>query len=256
MKRVLYITTPGPRAVPVLDTLLELDCTPLVYIPNEEHFDGRKVTFWQPRWMSIARRILRIIDKLFPLTPPPSGETLAERCHAEGISVNMVPGNSRLNDSVDYFTELNIDLVVVNNYPFLIGKAFLDKFSGRVVNFHSSHLPSYRGLNQSLRILANLEPSGGVTLHFVTPGADTGSIIAQERFALPPDADLTYYKRQVAEGAARILRDSWPRLQAGTSGTPQSHTDQPVVIIDEPTSRVLRWLNKQRRRFGLPLRKI
>ena len=167
-----------------------------------------------------------------------------------------MPGHSRLNDSVDYFAELNIDLVVVNNYPFLIGGAFLDKFSGRVVNFHSSYLPSYRGLNQSLRILANLEPTGGVTLHFVKPGADTGNIIAQERFALPPDANLTYYKEQVAEGAARILRDSWPHLQAGTSGTPQSQTDQPVVIIDERTSRVLRWLNKQRRRFGLPLRKI
>ena len=114
----------------------------------------------------------------------------------------------------------------------------------------------YRGLNQSLRILANLEPTGGVTLHFVEPGADTGSIIAQERIALPPDANFTYYKEKVAEGAARILRDSWPRLQAGTSGTPQSHTDQPVVIIDEPTSRVLRWLNKQRRSFGLPLRNI
>ena len=256
MKRVLYITTASPRAVPVLDALLELGCTPLVYVPDEKHFEGRRVTFWQPRWMGIAKRILRVIDKLFPLTPPHPGETLAQRCRSEGIPVHTVPGHSRLNDSVDYFAELNIDLVVVNNYPFLIGGAFLDKFSGRVVNLHSSYLPSYRGLNQSLRILANLEPTGGVTLHFIEPGADTGSIIAQERFALPPDANLTYYKEQVAEGAAKILRDSWPRLQAGTSGTPQSHTDHPVVIIDEPTSRVLRWLNKQRRRFGMPPRKI
>jgi folate-dependent phosphoribosylglycinamide formyltransferase PurN len=256
MKRVLYITTPAPRAVPVLNTMLELGCTPVVYVPNEEHFESRDVSFWQPRWMGIARRVLRIIDRFSPQTTSDPGETLAQRCRTAGIDVHTVPGESRLDDSVDHFAELNIDLVVVNNYPFLIGRAFLAHFCGRVVNFHSSYLPSYRGLNQSLRILANLDPTGGVTLHFVEPGADTGNIIAQERFTLPSDANLAYYKRQVAEGTARIFRDAWPLLQAGTSGTAQPNTDQSAVVINEPTSRVLRWLNKQRRRFGLPLTKI
>jgi methionyl-tRNA formyltransferase len=206
--------------------------------------------------MGIARRILRVIDRLFPPIPHQPGETLAQRCRAEGIDIHTVPGDSRLSDSVDHFADLNVDLVVVNNYPFLIGRVFLEKFSGRVVNFHSSFLPSYRGLNQSLRILANLEPTGGVTLHYIEPGADTGSIIAQERFVLPLDADIEFYKEQVAEGAARLLRNSWRSLQEGTSGTPQSDTDQAVVIIDETTARVLRWLNNQRRKFGLPAKKI
>jgi folate-dependent phosphoribosylglycinamide formyltransferase PurN len=242
--------------VPVLNVLLELGCTPLVYVPNEKHFEGRRVPFWQPGWMGLARRILRVKDKLFPPKALEAGETLIERCLAIGITVNTVPGNSRLDDSIDYFAALGVDLVVVNNYPFLIGRLFLEHFSKRVVNFHSSYLPSYRGLNQSLRILANLEPTGGVTLHYIDPGADTGNIIAQERFALPPDADLEFYKEQVAKGAARLLRDAWPGLRAGTAGTPQTDPDQPVVIIDEPTSRVLRWLNKLRRRVGLAPKRI
>jgi methionyl-tRNA formyltransferase len=206
--------------------------------------------------MGIARRVLRVIDKIFPPKAPPKSKSLAERCQTEGIKVHTVPGNSRLDDSVDHFAALDIDLVVVNNYPFLISREFLNYFPGRVVNFHSSYLPSYRGLNQSLRILANLEPTGGVTLHFIEPGADTGNIVAQERFLLPADADLDYYKEQVAVGAARILREAWPSLEAGTLGKPQPHTDQPVVIIDEPTSRVLRWMNIQRCRIGLLPKKI
>lgn len=256
MTRVLYITTPSPRAVPVLDALLELSCTPLVYVPSEKHFENRHIPFWQPRWMSIARRVLRIIDKISPQSKAPPGVSLADRCRAKGLAIHTVPGGARLDDSIDAFAKLNVDLVIVNNYPFLIGNEFLDYFSGRVINFHSSYLPSYRGLNQSLRILANLEETGGVSLHFIKRGADTGNIIAQERFLLPLDANLEYYKHQVAEGAARVLREAWPRIQAGTTGTPQPHTDQPVVIINEPTSRVLRWLNKQRRRMGLSPRKI
>jgi folate-dependent phosphoribosylglycinamide formyltransferase PurN len=256
MKKVLYITTLSPRAVPVLDALLELGCTPLVYIPNERHFEGRRVPFWQPRWMGIAKRILRIIDKIFPPDAPPERVSLAERCRTEGLNVYTVPGNSRLDDSVDHFAALDVDLVVVNNYPFLIGREFLNYFPGRVVNFHSSYLPSYRGLNQSLRVLANLEPTGGVTLHFIEPGADTGNIVAQERFVIPTNASLDYYKEQVAAGAARILREAWPSLEAGTPGKPQPHFVQRIVIIDEPTSRVLRWMNIQRRRFGLPVKRI
>jgi len=60
----------------------------------------------------------------------------------------------------------------------------------------------------------------------------------------------------VAQAAAKILRDAWPRLLAADPGTPQPPVDQPAVIIDETTSRALRWMNKLRRKLGLPLRKI
>lgn len=254
--RVLYLTTTSPRAVPVLETLLDLGCDVLVYVPDDNLFSGRTVRYWQPGWMPVARRILRLLDRVRPRRREPGGKSLAGFCEERNISVHRVPGDARLDEAADRFATRAIDWVVVNNYPFLIGQRFIEQFPGRIVNFHSSFLPYYRGLNQSLRILANLEERGGVTLHFVARGSDTGNIVGRESFPLPRNADLAYYQACVAEGAARILRDAWPRLREGTTGTEQPDTEQSHVVIDEPTSRVLRWLNLQRRRLRLPIKRI
>ena len=258
MKRILYITSHGNRPVPALDALLELGCEPVVYVPADEHFDRPPLAYWRPWWIVPVTTAIRVADRFKQPRPsrPWPWPTLAERCAEKGIAIHPVPGNGRLGDSVGHFEALNFDLAIVNNYPFLIGKTFLDRFPGKVANFHSSELPAYRGLNQSYRILANLEPTGGVTLHCVDPGSDTGNIIAQEIFEIPAHADARTYQQLVAEGAAKILKDAWPRIESGDPGTPQPATDQPVRIIDPTTSRALRWMNRMRGKIGLAPKKV
>lgn len=256
--KVAYVATPGHRSVPVLEVLLELGCDVRVFVPNADHFVGRRIHYWNPGWLRPARLFLRVLDKLVSRPPVTKAGTmtLTQKCELDGIPVNVVQGDARLNAMTEEFSTLGIDWIVINNYPFLIGQKLLRAFAGRVINFHSSLLPGYRGLNQSFRILANLEPVGGVSLHFVEEGADTGHLIGQKSFDLPAEADIEYYRSCVATGSAEVLRSAWPDLMSGSTGTPQADVDQTTVIIDERTARILRWMNRARRRLGLEVRKI
>ncbi len=50
------------------------------------------------------------------------------------------------------------------------------------VNLHPAPLPFYRGVSPAFWVLANGGKTGGVTLHAIDKGIDTGNIISQELF--------------------------------------------------------------------------
>lgn len=255
IKRVLYLTSPGCRPTPVLEVLLSLGCTPLVYISRPDSVKRKLKNYFRP-WSKFPLKLLLRIKSQFERSIKWDCKCLRERCNEARIPIRIVPGNGRLDDEAAYFAKQNIDLVIINNYPRLIGSKFLWQFPRRVVNFHSSLLPKYRGMNQSLRILANLESMGGVTLHYVDPGTDTGNIIDQESFELTDDATPTYYSQQVAYGAARLLVRSWERIEKGYPGVPQNLTEDRNVTLDIVDYHLQRQSNRIRRTLGLPPKRI
>jgi methionyl-tRNA formyltransferase len=53
------------------------------------------------------------------------------------------------------------------------------------INLHPSFLPKYRGPNPCFWTYYNMEEKGGVTVHFIDNGEDTGAIIAQKEYSIP-----------------------------------------------------------------------
>jgi phosphoribosylglycinamide formyltransferase-1 len=71
------------------------------------------------------------------------------------------------------------DLVVSAGFMKIVGKEFLARFAGRVVNTHPALLPSFPGTHGVRDALAYGAKVTGCTVHFVDDGVDTGPIIAQ-----------------------------------------------------------------------------
>lgn len=71
------------------------------------------------------------------------------------------------------------DLVVSAGFMKIVGKEFLARFGGRVVNTHPALLPSFPGAQGVRDALAYGVKVTGCTVHFVDDGVDTGPIIAQ-----------------------------------------------------------------------------
>jgi len=71
------------------------------------------------------------------------------------------------------------DLVVSAGFMKIVGKEFLARFGGRVVNTHPALLPSFPGTHGVRDALAYGAKVTGCTVHFVDDGVDTGPIIAQ-----------------------------------------------------------------------------
>ena len=79
------------------------------------------------------------------------------------------------------------DLIVLAGFMRVLTDGFVERYAGRMINIHPSLLPSFPGLHTHRRALAAGVRVHGCTVHFVTPGLDSGPIIIQA--AVPVHAD-------------------------------------------------------------------
>lgn len=73
------------------------------------------------------------------------------------------------------------DWIVCAGYMRILGSAFVERFSGKLVNIHPSLLPKYKGLHTHARALEAGDAEHGASVHFVVPELDAGTVIAQAR---------------------------------------------------------------------------
>ena len=96
--------------------------------------------------------------------------------------------------------DARVDLVVLAGFMRILGDAFVEEFSGRLLNIHPSLLPKHRGLHTHGRVLAAAEREHGCSVHFVTRDLDGGPVVLQARVpVLPGDTEQTLSARVQAE---------------------------------------------------------
>lgn len=71
------------------------------------------------------------------------------------------------------------DLIVLAGFMRVLTERFVTRYSGRMINIHPSLLPAFPGLNTHRRALEAGVRLHGCTVHFVTPGVDSGPVIVQ-----------------------------------------------------------------------------
>jgi phosphoribosylglycinamide formyltransferase 1 len=73
-----------------------------------------------------------------------------------------------------------IDIVCLAGFMRLLTPAFVQRWSGRMLNIHPALLPQFKGLHTHRRALEAAVKRHGATVHFVVPEMDAGPIVAQE----------------------------------------------------------------------------
>ncbi|WP_406507180.1 phosphoribosylglycinamide formyltransferase [Streptomyces sp. NBC_00212] len=99
------------------------------------------------------------------------------------------------------------DLVVSAGFMKIVGKEFLARFGGRVVNTHPALLPSFPGAHGVRDALAYGARVTGCTVHFVDDGVDTGPIIAQGVVEIRDEDDEAALHERIKEVERRLLVD-------------------------------------------------
>ncbi|WP_267257128.1 phosphoribosylglycinamide formyltransferase [Coxiella endosymbiont of Ornithodoros maritimus] len=90
---------------------------------------------------------------------------------------------SKLQKTIDHYEP---QLIVLAGFMRKLGKAFVNHYSGRMINIHPSLLPKYTGLNTHERALAAGETEHGVSVYYVTEELDLGPLICQARLSINP----------------------------------------------------------------------
>jgi phosphoribosylglycinamide formyltransferase-1 len=105
----------------------------------------------------------------------------------------------RTSDIVNLLKNLNIDLIVLAGFLWLIPENLLKAFPNRIINIHPSILPKFGGKGMygdrvHKTVLSDGEEESGITIHFVNENFDEGEIIHQSRFRIEKDDDLEMLK--------------------------------------------------------------
>ncbi|MEN9500727.1 MAG: phosphoribosylglycinamide formyltransferase [Pseudomonadota bacterium] len=93
------------------------------------------------------------------------------------------------------------DLIILAGFMRILTPAFVQHYTGRMLNIHPSLLPLYKGIHTHQRVLDDGAKEHGVSVHFVTPELDGGPVIMQAKIpVLPSDTSNSLAKRvQVQE---------------------------------------------------------
>jgi phosphoribosylglycinamide formyltransferase-1 len=160
-----------------------------------------------------------------------------ERARAAGVATGVFAAAARADrerrdeELAGWLEERGVELVVLAGFMELLGGAFIRRFAGRIVNVHPSLLPAFpgvRAIEQALEYGAKL---GGVTVHFVDEGVDSGAIIMQEAFEFPYSRDIAAIEERIHEIEHRLLPRAVRLIAAGAVRIDPA--DPRNVIVEE-----------------------
>jgi phosphoribosylglycinamide formyltransferase-1 len=100
---------------------------------------------------------------------------------------------------IDLLKNLDIDLIVLAGFLWLIPKNLIQEYPGRIVNIHPAILPKYGGKGMfgdyvHKAIMEAQEPEGGITIHYVNENYDEGEYIYQAKYRIDKTDNLEMVK--------------------------------------------------------------
>jgi len=100
---------------------------------------------------------------------------------------------------LDLLKNLNIDIIVLAGFLWLIPDTILANYPKRIINIHPALLPKYGGKGMygdrvHKEVLANGDEESGISIHYVNEDFDSGEIIYQARYKIEKNDDLEIIK--------------------------------------------------------------
>jgi methionyl-tRNA formyltransferase len=111
------------------------------------------------------------------------------------------------------------DVVLVKTFPYRIPASALTIPKHGFINFHYAPLPAYRGPNPLFWMLKEGITTGGVAIHQMDEGFDSGPVLLQQPVPFAPDATFGICCTQLAYAGAQLTIQLLQGLQSGNLKT-------------------------------------
>jgi phosphoribosylglycinamide formyltransferase-1 len=165
------------------------------------------------------------------------GVKALERAEGAGVPARVFEASTyedraaRDEAMAEWLDAQHTDLVVLAGFMELLSPGFLARFENRVINVHPALLPAFPGAHPVEDQLAYGVKVGGVTVHFVDEGVDSGAIVLQEPVRLPYTRDAG----ELLELLHRTEHELLPRaIRLIAVGAVRLDPDNPRhVLVDE-----------------------
>ncbi|CAO4165433.1 phosphoribosylglycinamide formyltransferase [Methylorubrum populi] len=143
------------------------------------------------------------------------------RAQAAGIPARAVdhkafPDRARFDAALQ--AELDaagIELIVLAGFMRILTDAFVEAWSGRMINIHPSLLPLFKGTHTHERALEAGMRLHGCTVHYVVPELDAGPIVAQAAVPVLPGDDADSLAARVIVQEHRLYPQAVALIASG-----------------------------------------
>jgi len=177
--------------------------------------------------------------------------SVAERARSAGVPV-LEPASVNSPEVVDEIARLAPDMILSFYFREILSRNILALPSQGALNLHGSLLPRYRGRCPVNWVLVHGETETGVTLHHMELRPDTGDIVAQRAVPIADEDTALTLNRKLGEAARALLRETFPRLVAGTAPRiPQDHTRASYFGGRRPEDGRMVWSQTARQLYNL-----
>ncbi len=97
-----------------------------------------------------------------------------------------------------------IDYIILAGFMRILPAYFIAEFPSRIINIHPSLLPRYKGLSAMERCFEAGDDYGGISIHYVDEGIDTGPLIAQFKVKRYADDRLEDFQNRMHQCEHKI----------------------------------------------------
>jgi len=127
-------------------------------------------------------------------TQPPKESNRGHKLNSSPIqksaeSLNLIvrsPKNLNTDEEINFFKNINPDIVVVVAYGKLIPKRILDLPKKGFINIHASLLPKWRGAAPIQRAIINLDKETGISIMKINEELDSGPVMKKVKIKISP----------------------------------------------------------------------
>ena len=121
--------------------------------------------------------------------------------------------------------ESKIDFICLAGFMRILSPAFVERYSGRLLNIHPALLPAFPGAHAIQDAFEAKVKETGVTVHFVDSGVDTGPVILQRKVPVSPQDTLETLEAKVHAAEYEAYPEALRLVVTGQIKLPQHHHD-------------------------------
>jgi methionyl-tRNA formyltransferase len=156
-----------------------------------------------------------------------------------GVPVLQVDKKNFVTELKSAIGKYQITAGLIMTFPFILPKNIIELPEKGFINFHYGLLPQCRGPQPILWHILNNNPEGGITLHSLDDGIDTGPIVLQEKLPIGPTDTYGIIQSKLAHLGAKSAATLLKILSFGSiiPSTPQDETK--AAYYKNPTAQQL-----------------
>ena len=165
-------------------------------------------------------------------------EVIADKYEIDYYEIDS--SNKKLNDYYDVIKELNLDLVLVLGWYYIIPRSIRKLAKYGAWGIHTSLLPKYAGGAPLSWAIINSEKETGVTLFCMDDGIDDGDIIAQKSFNIEYEDTIKEVYEKATIYSKEILNEALNNID-NILFTPQDRSKIEVYPQRKPEDGEIDW---------------